>query len=108
MDFVSVLACPPSWYILPIIPEFQKKSCELILIDAPAIEESGGSAIGTIFRLKHSCISFTTKEAPVRRIERITIEPSIIAIVMKESRKVDENLLQAYENALLLSHLSES
>ncbi len=91
----QVLVGPP---FLPVILLFQKqKTGERILADARAIEESGFISIDVIIRLKQSCISFARKEAPVRRIEHISMEPSIIAIFMKESRKAEENPVQAYE-----------
>ena len=48
--------------------------------------EAEGLCIDVIFRLKQSITALTNMENPMRRIVPISIEPSVIAIILKERK----------------------
>ncbi len=74
---------PPFWTILPLIPIFnENKDGDFDLIDPRKIKNVEGMKVNVVFRLKQSYVSFSSKENTLQRVERITIDPAIIAVVI--------------------------
>ena len=82
MNQHNVQRGPAFWTLLPVVPLIEKDGEEVYnLLDARTLGNASGKSVTVVFRLKQTAVHFMGKEQPQRMIERISIEPSIIAVI---------------------------
>ena len=92
LKLFGVQTGPNFWSILPVVPFFNReKDGEIHLVDARKVDDASGTSVTVLFRVKQTSVSFIGKEYPPRKIERISIEPSIIAVIRDSINSTDES-----------------